>query len=385
MRVTVVGIGYVGLSLSIALSRYNNVTLVDIDESKVRMINKKHSPLEEKAIHKALKESTNIFATIDGVSAYKNSEVIILALPTDLQCDGIDTSVIEKVVDDILQVTRHATIVIKSTVPIGFTKSLKLKFHYDDIVFSPEFLREGFALYDNLHPSRIIVSKESPNSKKIMELLIKVSTDKTIPQIFASSSEAEAIKLFSNAFLALKVSFFNELDIFAELKSLNTKNIITGVCSDPRIGFSHSNPSFGFGGYCLPKDTQQLQKQFQDIPSMLIKNIPKSNLLRKEYIVKNVQKNNVNTVGIFRMNAKLGSDNCRNSASLDIIKILIENKINVVIYEPLVSTDTFLGCKIVNNFNMFCENSDIILANRFDPCLENIRKKIYTRDFFNEC
>ncbi|ENZ5592142.1 nucleotide sugar dehydrogenase [Enterococcus faecalis] len=389
MKIAIVGIGYVGLSLGVLLSRNHEVVMIDTNRNKVNSINQGQSPIEEEMIKKELKKSRyKLSATWFSEDAYKHSEFIIVCVPTDWIDGNLKSSIVEEVIKNILGVNKMATIVIKSTVPIGYTENLRKKFKYSDIIFSPEFLREGFAIQDNIHPSRIIVSNESVRYKVFVELLLEIVGDKNVPVLVTSSSEAEAVKLFSNSFLALKIAYFNELDTFAELKNLSTEKIIEGVCYDWRIGNSHNNPSFGFGGYCLPKDSKQLSYHFQGIPATLIKNICRSNYLRKLHIVQEVinrvKEKNIKIVGIYRVNSKLNSDNLRGSSIISIIEELHKYGVTVFVYEPLVEAESFKNCKILTDLLEFKKISQLILANRIDEGLAGSMEKIYTRDVFNK-
>ncbi|VTS14076.1 nucleotide sugar dehydrogenase [Streptococcus pseudoporcinus] len=384
MKITVVGVGYVGLSLGLLLSKENDVTLFDSDSKKIELINKRQSFLEEAAIKELLRRAKNIRATTSKELAYKGATFIILALPTNLEDHALNTSAIDAVIKDILTFNREATIIIKSTVPIGFTEYLRKKYFYHSIIFSPEFLREGLTVHDNLYPSRIIVSNESKHSELFLNLLRKVAVTKKPPYLLTRSSEAEAIKLFSNAYLAQKIAFFNELDTFAELHHLNSKKIIEGMCYDSRIGNAHNNPSFGFGGYCLPKDSKQLESHFKNISAPLMTNINNSNVSRKMHIAKMILSRNVTTIGIYRINSKTDSDNYRDSAIINIIDILKNNGREVIIFEPLIREQTILGCPVINDFTKFTTSSDLIVANRMDDQVKKYRKKVYTRDAFHK-
>ncbi len=384
MKITVVGVGYVGLSIGLLLSKENDVTLFDIDSKKIGLINNKQSFLEETAIKKLLLKAKNIRATTSKELAYKEASFIILALPTNFKNKTFDTSAIEAVIQDILSYSREATIIIKSTVPIGFTEYLRKRFFYNNIIFSPEFLREGFTVHDNLYPSRIIVSNESEKSKLFLKLLKRIAVTESPPYLLTRSSEAEAIKLFSNAYLAQKIAFFNELDTFSELYHLNSEKIIEGMCYDSRIGNVHNNPSFGFGGYCLPKDTKQLEYHFKNISAPLITNINNSNLSRKVHIAKMILSKDVTTIGIYRINSKADSDNYRDSSIIDIIEILKNKGRKIVIFEPLIREQTILGCSVINDFNSFTAVSELIVANRMDEQVKKYREKIFTRDVFHK-
>lgn len=386
-KITVVGAGYVGLSLAVLLAQHNEVTVLDINPQKVKMINERVSPIKDPDIDYFLRNKTlYLEATLDKEKAYSNADYIIIATPTDYDHNknGFDTSSVEQVLEDALKYNDKALIVIKSTVPVGFTENMKKRFNTDRIVFSPEFLREGKALHDNLYPSRIVVGEKSERARKFADLLLQGAIKKDVPVLLTGSSEAEAIKLFSNAYLAMRVAFFNELDTFAELKGLNTREIVEGVCLDPRIGNHYNNPSFGYGGYCLPKDTNQLAAQFNGIPHILISAIVESNETRKKHIADMIAKKNPGTIGIYRLTMKKDSDNFRNSSILDVIDY-IRNRSNarIVIYEPLIKENIFKGMSVVNDLDEFKKMSDIILANRMSHELEDVIEKVYTRDLFN--
>ncbi|HHY1268458.1 TPA: nucleotide sugar dehydrogenase [Streptococcus pyogenes] len=382
MKITVVGIGYVGLSIGLLLAKEHDVTFFDIDNKKIDLINKRQSSLKEAAINKLLCKTKNINATSSEELAYKDATFIILSLPTNLKVNKLDTSIIEISVSNILKINKKATIVIKSTVPIGFTEYLRNRFHYNDIIFSPEFLREGSTIHDQLYPSRTIVGNESRNSQLFLDILTDISVEKDSPSLLVDSSEAEAIKLFSNAYLAQKIAFFNELDTFAEMQNLDSKKIIEAIGYDQRIGNSHNNPSFGFGGYCLPKDIKQLEYHFKEIPAPIITSISESNLLRKIHIAKMILNSSAKTIGIYRINSKKDSDNCRESSTIDVAKLLKSSGKDVIIFEPLINQKKFLGCPLINDFNEFIKYSDIIVANRIDDALRKCNSKVFTRDIF---
>lgn len=402
MKITVVGIGYVGLSNAILLAKNHKVYAVDINSEKVNMINNKISPIKDKEIEKYLSiEHLDLTATLNTSEAYKEAEYIIIATPTnyDPGKNAFDTSSVENVIKSAVKINPRAIIVIKSTVPVGYTKSLCKKFHTDNLIFSPEFLREGYALYDNLYPSRIIVGV-SPKNKKVINaakifanLLQQGAIKQDITTLFMGSSEAEAVKLFSNTYLAMRVAYFNEIDTYAESCDLNTKNIIDGVCSDSRIGNHYNNPSFGYGGYCLPKDTKELLAECESVPQNIIKAVVDANDTRKDHIAKRILekagyiKDNGYTIGIYRLTMKKDSDNFRNCAIWDIVKKLHEAGINIIIYEPfLKETNLKIECKrvrVVNNLEMFQRESSLIIANRYNKDLDNVKNKIYTRDLYN--
>lgn len=386
MKITVAGIGYVGLSLATLLSQDNEVIAYDIDNIKIDLINKRVSPIKDKDIETFFKtKKLNLQATCDCKLAFKDSEYIIICTPTnyDEKTNEFDTTSVENVIQKILRINPYSTIVIKSTVPVGYTDKIKEQYKISSIIFSPEFLREGNALFDNLYPSRIIVGSETLKGKKFAELLKKASLKKDVEIKIMKSSEAEAVKLFANTYLALRIAFFNELDTFAESKNLDSKNIIDGISSDSRIGNYYNNPSFGYGGYCLPKDTKQLLTNYNNIPQNLINATVKSNNTRKQYITENIIKNNPKTVGIYKLTMKKNSDNFRESSIQEILENLRNNNINLIIYEPLINTDTFNDCKVINDFETFSKQSDIIIANRYETELSSVSYKLYTRDLFN--
>ena len=386
-KITIVGQGYVGLSLSVLLSQRHSVTAMDIDEGKVNLINKHQSPIKDKEIEDyLLSKKLDLKATINKNEAYKEANFIIIAVPTDydISTGSFNTNIVEDIIKDILHLNTSATIVIKSTVPIGFTDMIKSKYNISNIFFSPEFLRETKALYDNLYPSRIIVGEVNDEAAVFANLLLEASlNDKDqIKVLKMSSKEAEAVKLFSNTFLAMRVSFFNELDSFSEVNNINAEKVINGVCNDPRIGNFYNNPSFGYGGYCLPKDTQQLLENFKDTPNEIIKSVIKANATRKQFIVNSVLQRNPKNIGIFRLSMKEESDNFRDSAVLDIIKLLLEENIKIEVYEPMINEINY-DVKLNNDLDSFKFNADIIIANRFSNLLDDVKEKVYSRDIFN--
>lgn len=387
MKIAVAGTGYVGLSLATLLSQHNEVVALDILEEKINMINNRISPIRDEYIEKYFKEKNlNLKATLDYKEAFRNADFIIVSTPTnyDEKTKFFDTSSVEDVIKKVINMNdKNITIVIKSTVPVGFIEYIRKTYNISNIFFSPEFLREGKALYDNLYPSRIIIGENSEKAKIFANLLKTASLEKNVPILFMNSTEAEAVKLFSNTYLALRVSYFNELDTYAELKGLNTKNIIEGVCLDSRIGNHYNNPSFGYGGYCLPKDTKQLKESYDGVPEKLITAIVDSNNTRKEHIISQIIAKNPKTVGIFRLTMKSNSDNFRNSAIQDVIKKIKEQDIKIIIYEPSINENYFLENKVVNNLNEFKRISDIIITNRYDNILSDVNDKIYTRDIYN--
>ena len=385
MKIAIAGVGYVGLSLATLLSQYNEVVALDIIEDKVDKINSKISPIEDKYIEKYLRtKKLNLRATLDYKDAFCNADFIIICMPTnyDEKNNFFDTSLVEEIIEQIKNMKISTTIIIKSTVPVGFTEKMKRKHNMNNIIFSPEFLREGKALYDNLYPSRIILGDKNEQAKKFAELLKKASLKKDVAIKFMKSTEAEAVKLFSNTYLALRIAYFNELDTYAEIKGLNTKNLIEGVCMDQRIGDFYNNPSFGYGGYCLPKDTKQLKANYKDVPENLITAIVNSNATRKQHIVKEILSKEPKIIGIYKLSMKKDSDNFRTSAIFDIIDMLIEKNKNIIIYEPQYENENYKNCKIVRDIKSFKENSSIIIANRIEDELADVMDKVYTRDIY---
>ena len=385
MNITIVGAGYVGISLAILLSQKNDVILLDINKNKINKINNKISPIKDKEIEKYLKNKTlKLKATLDREKALKDADFIVISTPTnyDNEKHFFDTSSVEEIIKCGVSINKNAPIIIKSTVPVGFTEKMKIKYDAPNIMFSPEFLREGKALYDNLYPSRIIVGGKRSEAKKFANLLKEGAIKKDVFVKFMNSTEAEAVKLFSNTYLALRVAFFNELDTFSEINKIDAKDIIDGVCLDTRIGNFYNNPSFGYGGYCLPKDTKQLLANFENVPQNLIEAIIKSNHTRKEHIAKMIMNKNANTVGIYKLTMKKDSDNFRTSAICEIIDILKKHKINVLIYEPMLKDKEFWGLRVENNFDKFVKGSDIILANRLDEQILRFKEKVYSRDLY---
>mgnify|MGYP006077734017 CR=1 FL=1 len=388
MNITIVGAGYVGLSLAILISQKYNVKLFDIDKKKILDLNNKKSPINDKEINSFLKEKKlYLEATSDKNFAYKKTDFIIIATPTDYNHSQgtFDVSSVEGVIKDAISYNPDAYIIIKSTVPVGFTNKMRSHFNTKNITFSPEFLREGSALFDNLYPSRIIVGDNDKRAITFAEILTKCSSVSTeqIKILYMKSSEAEAVKLFANTYLAMRVSFFNELDSFAQSHILSAKNIIEGVSSDNRIGNFYNNPSFGYGGYCLPKDTKQLLSNFDNIPNSIIKAIIDSNETRKEFIANTIINKQPKSIGVFRLTMKSGSDNFRESAVLDVIKKLQKNKIDIYLYEPELH-DQIENTILVNNLKEFIEKSDLIIANRMSTELSSVKEKVYTRDLFGE-
>ncbi len=386
-KFTVVGLGYVGTSVAVLLSQKFQVLAYDIDIKKVQKINRNLSPIPEKKIQYLLnKKKLNLVGTNDEDSAFMNADYVIICVPTNYSntTGSFNTSIVEKIIDKIIKKNDKAVIIIKSTVPIGFTKNLKLKLKYHDIYFSPEFLREGTALHDNLYPSRVIIGNKSKKSLAFAKVLENLSLNKKTNVMTMSSCEAEAVKLFSNTFLAMRVAFFNELDTYAEIYNLNSKKIIEGVSLDKRIGNYYNNPSFGYGGYCLPKDTRQLLKNFNNVPNNLIKSIISANITRKQFIVKSILETNPKIIGIYKISMKKNSDNFRESAIIDIIKKLSKKNIEIIIYEPNIKSDYYKKYKCYKNFQFFAKKSEIIIANRVDNRLKKFRNKLYTRDIFEE-
>ena len=386
--ITVIGLGYVGCSISVLLAKENKVIAYDIDQEKVDCINKFQSPIDDEYLSKFLEnEKLNIQATTNKKDAYLNSDIFLICTPTDFneELNSFDTSIIDNVVDDILSFNKDAFIVIKSTVPIGYTETIQKKHNSNKIVFSPEFLREGSALEDNIFPSRIVVGGNNEKCLEFVEILKNASEKKdTVKTFLVSSSEAEAIKLFSNTYLANRVAFFNELDTFSRSNNLSSKNIINGVCADIRIGDGYNNPSFGYGGYCLPKDTKQLLSNFSNLPQTLVKATINSNQKRKEFIANDVASSNPNIIGIYRLSMKKNSDNFRSSAIFDVISFLDNKGFKIVIYEPLVKNEEYNSYKIEENLSKFKTMSDVILANRVDELIEDVTEKVYSCDIFGD-
>ncbi len=386
MKIAVVGLGYVGLSNAILFSQSHEVIAVDIDATKVDLLNRRISPIDDADIqHYLTNKSLQLKATQYGQDAFANAKYIVIAVPTnyDVDANNFNTSLIEKVIADILSVNKQAMIVIKSTIPVGYTKKIRQHFGYDQIIFSPEFLREGKALWDNLHPSRIIIGDQSEAAQKFGQLLKKAALRHETPLIFMDSNEAEAVKLFANTYLAMRVSFFNELDSYALSHDLNTQKIIEGVSLDPRVGMYYNNPSFGYGGYCLPKDTKQLLANYDGVPQSLIGSIVQANAVRKDYIAQDILSKNPGVVGIFRLIMKSGSDNIRESSVQGIMKRIKAKGIRVVVYEPLLDGQSqFFGSDIVSDLATFKNMSDLIVANRLFKDLQDVQEKVYTRDLF---
>ena len=394
MKITVAGVGYVGLSLAVLFAQHHEVTAITTTPKKADKLNDFISPIQDDEIERFFREvkegkrKLNLHTTVDKDAAYRSAELVVIATPTNYDDEHhfFDTSAVEDAIENVLRVNPNVLMVIKSTIPVGYTDSVRKKYGVNNIIFSPEFLRESKALYDNLHPSRIVVGAYEDQQKEaemFANLLKEGAEDEDIKTLIAHPTEAEAVKLFANTYLAVRVSYFNELDTYAQVKGLNVQQIIDGVCMDPRIGSHYNNPSFGYGGYCLPKDTKQLLANYKDVPQTMIEAVVKSNAVRKEFIADTILKRNPKTVGVYRLTMKSNSDNFRASAIQDVIKHLRANGVTIIIFEPTLEDGSeFVGNKVVNDLAKFKVQSDVIIANRYDSCFDDVKEKVYTRDIF---